>query len=173
MCARHECTCGKIWLVQVIAASSGKSSAADLHSVSFSNSENSRSPQRGAVCVCVNLPGTWEQRVTPFVLHTTSLQGDGRVARGAPSTEALPALTFVHFACQFVLLVRHSFASDVARGRNLTPDGSSHLVLHAILDVWHVWHKNFHPIFVHHHPHPPPHSPRSRFGSCPLPNLSV
>ena len=100
------------------------------------------------VCVCENLPGTWEQRVTPFVLHTTSLQGDGRVARGAPSTEALPALTFVHFACQFVLLVRHSFASDVARGRNLTPDGSSHLVLHAILDVWHVWHKNFHPSFI-------------------------
>ena len=112
--------------------------------------------------------------------------------QGAPSTEALPcnpgkrtciacawaplwaaggALTFVHFSFHFVL--RHSFVSDVARGRNLTPDGSSHLVLHAILDVWHVWHKTFHPIFVHHHHHHPPHSPLSRFGSCPLPNLSV
>ena len=27
---------------------------------------------------------------------------------------------------------------------NLTPDGSSHFVVHAILDVWHARHKNFH-----------------------------
>ena len=58
-----------------------------------------------------------------------------------PRRGQLATLTLVHLPSHFVL--RHSFVSDVARGRNLTPDGSSHLVLHAILDVWHAWHKTF------------------------------
>ena len=88
-----------------------------------------------------------------FIQHlctgTEGLQGELRPPKLSPATQenvpASPApgwaplwaaggaLTFVHFAFHFVL--RHSFASDVARGRNLTLDGSSHLVLHAILDV--------------------------------------
>ena len=40
-------------------------------------------------------------------------------------------------------MLRHSFVSDVARGRNLTRDGSSHFVLHAIPDVWHAWDLHF------------------------------
>ena len=88
--------------------------------------------------------------------------GGRRGCRGAPSNEALPctpgkrtciacawapsraaggALIFVHHSSHFVL--RHSFVSDVARGRNLTPDGSSHFVLHAILNVWHTWDLHF------------------------------
>ena len=43
----------------------------------------------------------------------------------APSWAAGGALTFVHLSSHFVLC--HSFVSGVARGRQLTPDGSSHL----------------------------------------------
>ena len=83
------------------------------------------------------------------------LQGDGGVAgelrpcnpgkrtciacAWAPLWAAGGALTFVLLSSHFVL--RHSFVSDVARGRNLTLDGSSHFDLDAILDVWHAWHK--------------------------------
>ena len=42
-------------------------------------------------CVCENLPGTWEQRVTPFVFHTTSLQGDGGVAGELRPPKLAPA----------------------------------------------------------------------------------
>ena len=134
------------------------------------------------VCVCVRVcepPWHMGAEGQSFCFHTTSLQGDRGVAgelrlpklspcnpgkrtcvacAWAPLWAAGGALTFVHFSFHFVL--RHTLVSDVARGRNLTPDGSSHLVLHAVLDVWHVWHKTFHPIFVHHHH--PPHSPLSR-----------
>ena len=47
-------------------------------------------------CVCVYLPGTWEQRVTPLILLSTinqtvnMLAGGRRGCRGAPSNEALP-----------------------------------------------------------------------------------
>ena len=153
----------------------------------LSPSPTVKTADRPNMGLCVCEPPCMGAEGQSFCFHTTSLQGDGGVAGGsvhrsnpgkrtciacawAPLWAAGGALTFVHFSFHFVL--RHSFVSDVARGRNLTPDGSSHLVLHAILDVWHVWHKTFHPIFVHHHHHPP-HSPLSRFGSCPLPNLSV
>ena len=48
-------------------------------------------------------------------------------------------------------MLRHSFESDVARGLNLTPDGSSHPFFrfsYAIPSVWHTWQQNFHFIFV-------------------------
>ena len=47
-------------------------------------------------------------------------------APGAPSWAAGGARIFVHPSFHFML--RHSFVSDVARGRNLTPDGSFHCV---------------------------------------------
>ena len=108
---------------------------------------------RARVCVC--LPGTWEQMVTPLILFSTInktvnniFAGGRRVCRGAPSNEALPcapgkrtciacawapswaaggALIFVHLSSHFVL--RHSLVSGAARGRNLTLYGSSHSVL--------------------------------------------
>ena len=108
------------------------------------------------VCVCVHFASSCDQEFTTLIF----LAGGQRGCRGAPSNEALPcnpgkrtcitcawaplwaaggALTFVLLSSHFVL--RHSFVSDVARGRNLTLDGSSDFVLHASLDVWHAWHK--------------------------------
>ena len=113
-------------------------------------------PERVSKCVCVCTSLVHEIRGSPPIF----LQGDGGVAgelrptklspatlgkrtciacAWAPSWAAGGALIFVHLSSHFVL--RHSFVSDVARGRNLTPDGSSHVVVHAILDVWHAWHK--------------------------------
>ena len=109
------------------------------------------------VCVCVREPpwhmGAEGHSFLFFIQHlcrgTEGLQGSS-VHRSSPLQ---PRRTYLHrlrlggprcgqlaghslsFAFAFQFVLSHSFASDVARGRNLTPDGSSHLVLHAILDV--------------------------------------
>ena len=100
-------------------------------------------PQWG--CVCVNLPSAWGQRVTPTQFH--GVAGGRRECGGAPPNEAPPTLqvTYLHRSApgpcsgqlagpslslifHLIFVLRHSFVSGVARGRNHTPHGSSHLV---------------------------------------------
>ena len=98
------------------------------------------------VCACTSLvPAIKSSQLSVF------LAGGLRGCRGAPSNEALqPRKTYLHRLRLGPVVgswrgthLRSPFISfrDVARGRNLTPDGSSHLVLHAILDVRHAWHR--------------------------------